>query len=104
MTYTILVDYASSGKAIHAGLDPEQAQMGAGAFLRDLVGLEGRGVRRLTVAFEDGQQETETRDKLIETVDKILALPSPSFDAVSLLARLDRIENMLRIARLGTHA
>lgn len=52
-TYRIKVDYANGGKGVRARLDPDIAEQGAGAFLRDLFGLEGRGVTKLLVEVEN---------------------------------------------------
>jgi hypothetical protein len=53
MTFTIKVWYAATADdeppQVHPDLTGEQALQGAQAFLRDLVHLEGRGVRRITV-------------------------------------------------------
>jgi hypothetical protein len=51
--YLIKVTYASGSAGIHASLSAEQAETGAGAFLRDLFELEGRGVREVCVAIQD---------------------------------------------------
>jgi hypothetical protein len=56
MTYTLKVWYRATPEdaepQTHRGLDPERAAIGAEAFLRDLIGNEGEGVRRLTVEAE----------------------------------------------------
>lgn len=53
MTYRLEVKYASGGEPqVHEGLDADQADTGAGAFLRDLLSLEGAGVARLTIEAE----------------------------------------------------
>jgi hypothetical protein len=56
MTFTIKVWYAATGEddppQEHRGLTSEQVETGMGAFVRDLTGLEGRGVRRVTLEVE----------------------------------------------------
>ena len=56
MTYTLKVWYAATPEGAlpqtHKGVDAARAEVGAGAFLRDLFGLGGEGVRRLVVEVE----------------------------------------------------
>jgi hypothetical protein len=56
VTYTLKVWYAATPEdgepQTHEGLDRERADQGAMAFLDDLINLEGRGVRRLTIEAE----------------------------------------------------
>jgi hypothetical protein len=53
MTFTIKVWYAGTRDEdepqVETNLSAEQALAGAGAFVSDLVHLEGRGVRRVTI-------------------------------------------------------
>lgn len=56
MPYRIAVTYAAGNTQEHVGLSPEQAEQGAGAFLRDLINLRGAGVRAVTVTLDDGRQ------------------------------------------------
>lgn len=53
MTYKLTVTYAAGHDQEHPGLTAERAEMGVGAFLRDLIGLEGEGITRLVVEIEE---------------------------------------------------
>jgi hypothetical protein len=58
VTYRIEVTYASGGRPqVHRGLEKNIAFVGAGAFLRDLQNLEGRGIKRFTIEAEEEEEE-----------------------------------------------
>lgn len=52
MTYKLIVTYAGGNTNEHPGLSAEQAETGAGAFLRDLLNRRGAGVVRVTVEVD----------------------------------------------------
>lgn len=51
--YRLTVTYAAGHDQDHPGLSAEQAEIGTGAFLRDLLNLKGEGITRLVVEIED---------------------------------------------------
>lgn len=51
-SYRLTVTYAAGHDQAHEGLAAEQALTGAGAFLSDLLGLQGIGITRLVVEIE----------------------------------------------------
>lgn len=50
--YKLTVTYAAGHDDSHEHLTPEQVESGTGAFLRDLIHLEGKGITRLVVEIE----------------------------------------------------
>ena len=55
MSYTLKIWYHASSEdqpQVHTGLGRQDAETGAGAFLRDLLAFEGQGVRKLMVEKE----------------------------------------------------
>lgn len=58
-TFKLTVTYAAGHSQDHPGLSDDQAVQGAGAFMRDLVGLGGTGITRLVVEVERPKQPSE---------------------------------------------
>jgi hypothetical protein len=50
--YTLTVEYAAGNVQVHENLTPKQIEQGVGAFLGDLLDLEGEGIVRLEVKIE----------------------------------------------------
>lgn len=55
--YKLTVTYAAGHDQEHRDLSKEQADMGTGAFLSDLLNLEGRGITKLVVETQEPRGE-----------------------------------------------
>jgi hypothetical protein len=55
MDFKLTVTYAAGHSQEHPGLSAEQLETGTGAFLRDLLNLEGRGITRLVAEIDGGE-------------------------------------------------
>jgi hypothetical protein len=53
-TYRIEVTYGDGEPQAHPGLSADQVQDGTGAFLRDMLYLQGSAVTKLTIEREAG--------------------------------------------------
>jgi hypothetical protein len=70
VTYKITVTYAAGHEQEHPGLSAAQAENGIGAFARDIVYLEGEGVRSVTLEVEvpsEGCVPTEGEETKVTT-------------------------------------
>jgi hypothetical protein len=50
--FKLAVTYAAGNTQEHTGLNEAQAQIGLSAFVRDMVSLDGRGVRAVSLEIE----------------------------------------------------